>query len=71
MEFGEQNAEEALAEVSPEPKFKEVAFEIQADVGAVGFSVSTVLPGWRDVTINHILPKGWAHNHGLRLVTKY
>ena len=57
----------ALHEMQPEPKFKETSFEVEADVGEIGFSVSPVLPGWRDITINPIVPDGWAHSRGLKL----
>lgn len=49
------------------PKFVTITFEVGAEVGAFGFSVSPVVQGWRDITINNIVTGSWAAEKGLKL----
>ena len=48
-------------------KFQTREIVVPLDVMAIGFSVTDVLPGWRDITIKSIVEQSWASLQGLHV----
>ena len=62
--------ESALAEAGPithQTRFQEVKLVVPEDVGVLGFSVTPVHKGWRDIVLNYVAAGSWAQAHGLKV----
>jgi hypothetical protein len=63
----EMQKHEASDEGRPSKKFKELDVGVPEGVIALGFSVTPVMQGWRDIAINKVTEGSWAELKGLKV----
>ena len=54
------------AEPNDKRKFKELELLVTQDVEALGFSRTSVLQGWGDVSVDKVIDDSWALANGMK-----